>query len=377
MDLTNYQLTWSQDFTTMTNLSVSAWGPAGPGGTTWIAHTPWNGDWCTFLDGTVPYHPFHLGDGNLLIRAQKEGKGYSAGLLSSMDAQGRGFSQKWGYFEMKAQLSGGLGTWPAFWLMDRPGQLDTKMNHLEIDILEEYGDGPGNLFSTLHLWNAADSTHNWGTDNISPECSMIEGFHTYGLDIQQDFLTFYYDRRRIWQYPNTIPGFADKYDRDFFVLVDLAYGGGGNDNNVTNLDSGPQDMLVEYVKVWQGAGGSKGPNSTAPWDAATFKTAGLTLKPSDQVNINGVNLVFTTTGSLQVTDAKGATLWQSGSSSPCSTGCTAVFQNDGNFVLNDKDGKAYWGTSTWANNMGSMALYNKPPYLQIYDSKCTLLWYSK
>lgn len=31
MDLTNYKLTWEQDFTTMSNLSVSPWGPVGDG----------------------------------------------------------------------------------------------------------------------------------------------------------------------------------------------------------------------------------------------------------------------------------------------------------------------------------------------------------
>lgn len=31
MNLNNYKLTWDQDFTSMSTLSVSPWGPSGPG----------------------------------------------------------------------------------------------------------------------------------------------------------------------------------------------------------------------------------------------------------------------------------------------------------------------------------------------------------
>jgi len=278
---------------------------------------------------------------------------------------------------MKAKLPGGLGTWPAFWLMDVPSLLNPKLNHLEIDVLEEYGDDPGSLHTTVHLWDSAEWNKSWGKESVSPECSMIQSFHTYGLDIQEDFLTFYFDRRRVWQFPNAIPGFSDKYDRELYVMVDLAYGGGSSRNNASNLDNNPRDMLVEYVRVWQGSGGSKGPNSTALWGSASFRTAGLSLKPSEQVNINGANLGFTTTGNLEVTDSKGSILWQTGTTSSCSTGCTAIFQNDGNLVLYSADGKVIWGANTWNNNMGSMAFNSQPPYLQIFNQECTVLWSSK
>ncbi len=75
---------------------------------------------------------------------------------------------------------------------------------------------------------------------------MTQGFHLYGLDVQPDFLTFYYDRQQIWQVPNVVPGYGDMYNRPLYVLVDLAYGGGTSINNETNLDKGPKDMWVEY-----------------------------------------------------------------------------------------------------------------------------------
>ena len=74
MDLSNYVLTWDQDFTLLPNLSVSANGPCGPGGSTWMAHTPYYGDWARFLDPTADYEPFHLANGGpLTIRSQRQG----------------------------------------------------------------------------------------------------------------------------------------------------------------------------------------------------------------------------------------------------------------------------------------------------------------
>ena len=99
MDLSNYVLTWDQDFTLLPNLSVSANGPCGPGGSTWMAHTPYYGDWARFLDPTADYEPFHLANGGpLTIRSQRQGnsKDLYAGLLASVDPKGRGFSQRYG-----------------------------------------------------------------------------------------------------------------------------------------------------------------------------------------------------------------------------------------------------------------------------------------
>ena len=151
MDLTNYMLTWDQvaqrhgnarspgllccltaahaaslsplllcclqDFTKLASLSVTGNGPCGKNGSTWMAHTPYYGDWARFLDPTADFEPFHLANGGpLTIRSQREGNtdNLYAGLLASVDPQGRGFSQRYGYFEMRAQLPAGLGTWPAF-----------------------------------------------------------------------------------------------------------------------------------------------------------------------------------------------------------------------------------------------------------------------
>ena len=105
MDLTNYKVTFDQDFTTITTLSVSAWGP----NTTWIAHKPDGEDWCNFENPEGFLRPFGLVNDSLVIRAYGLNDTLYAGMLSSVDHQGVGFSQTYGYFEMMGKLPVGPG----------------------------------------------------------------------------------------------------------------------------------------------------------------------------------------------------------------------------------------------------------------------------
>jgi len=378
MDLSHYTMTFNQDFRTMNALSVSDRGPITSSGPVWIAHTPYNGDWVHFEAPTGPFHPFYVGNGHLTIRAQAINGTYYGGLLCSVDSNGNGFSQKYGYFETDAKLPTGPGTWPGFWLMSLPSLLNRKLHMGEIDIFEQYGDPVATLFSTLHLWDPSNSwAQLWNNENRSNQPTMTTGFHTYGADIQADFITFYYDRQRIGQFPNAIPGHTDKFDESMYVMINLAYGRGYAGNDVSNLLNGPQDMQIKYVRVWQGSGGSNGvPPGTSSLNSISYATAGLTLAPGSHVAIKGVRLTFTNSGNLEITDSLRKILWQTNTSGQCGSTCRAVFQNDGNLVLYGAANKPYWMSKTWNNNIASMTFSNRPPYLEIVDGNAKILWTS-
>jgi hypothetical protein len=114
LDLSRFDLVFDERFT---NLSVSSVGP----GTTWIAHTPWGGDFgdAAFAD-PKPGFPFGVVDGVGRIEMRKtENGGWQSGLLTTVDPQGHGFALQYGYFEMRAKLPAGPGVWPAFWPIDK------------------------------------------------------------------------------------------------------------------------------------------------------------------------------------------------------------------------------------------------------------------
>jgi len=241
LDLAGYKLTFSDEFD---DLSVSARGPCGPGGTRWMAHTPYGGDFgdARFANPTDDF-PFTVEDGILRIEARKTGNRWQAGLLSSADSKGNGFSQKFGYFEMRAKLPEGPGTWPAFWVhsierMTRAA--DKSRTIIEIDVVEQYGHWPNKLCTAVHLWNrdGRPSTHSGQKHLVG---GMTEGFHTYGVLVTEEFITFYYDGVALRRQPTPEAGKVPLY-----VMVDLAMGPGWPLDKTPS----PQYMYVDYVRVY-------------------------------------------------------------------------------------------------------------------------------
>lgn len=244
LDLTAYQMTFNEDFH---DLSVSAWGPAGPEGTRWIAHTPWKGDFgdARFTD-PKPAYPFTVKDGILRIEARKEGGRWRSGLLSAVDPKGNGFKQKYGYFECRAKFPKGPGTWPAFWLMGLrnlkglPGNTGPRINP-EIDVVEHYGHWPWRFSYVLHLWglDGEKSSHD-GRRIVA--FGLEEDFHTYGVMINERYIILYFDG--VEMHRRKTP---DGIKTPLYPLVNLALGPGWPTDKTPN----PSYMYVDYIRVWK------------------------------------------------------------------------------------------------------------------------------
>jgi hypothetical protein len=259
----------------MTELSQLGVSDSNIGAGTWIAHKPGGGDWFTFQNPTGNNHPFGVGNGYLTIRVQKDGHdpnnwfaGYSGGLLSSLDGAGKGFAQKYGYFECSMWFPGSPNTWPAFWLLDAPAVTDRKLSACEIDVTESYGNwgtGPGQKppgdpnedSVTWHRWTNPPTA----AGSFAKEPGMTTGFHTYGCDVEPTGITWYFDRKKVWWAP-----IYPEAERPLYVLLNLALGGGNHnnakgDNYDWNLTPDPTDLKVQYVAVWASPAS---PNYTGP-----------------------------------------------------------------------------------------------------------------
>jgi len=235
LDLDGYHLTFSEEFDGP--LDVSAWGP----GTRWIAHTPYAGDFgdARFAD-PEPGFPFTIEDGVLRIEARKDDSGWRAGLLCSVDPKGQGFSQQYGYFEMRAKLPKGPGTWPAFWLLGVPELVNRgKVTQIEIDVVEQYGVGPNALHTTVHLWYPG--AKHWAEGKPSIVEGMTDDFHTYGVSIDEADIVFYYDGRELRRTKT-----PEEAKVPLYLLVDLALGGGWPIDKTPN----PSFMYVDYVRAY-------------------------------------------------------------------------------------------------------------------------------
>jgi beta-glucanase (GH16 family) len=234
IDLARYQLSFDEEFDW---LDVSSRGP----GTRWIAHTPWNGDFgeAKFAD-PGPDFPFTIHEGILRIEARNRGEaGWQSGLLASVDRNNDGFTQTYGYFEMRAKFPSGAGVWPAFWLISR-----TDAHTAEIDVVEHHGGFPAHFTSAVHVWNRLEKDRSVSVHHrtaVAPG-SLSAEFHTYGVSVEEDLIRVFFDRREVWETPTPPEHRAPKY-----ILLDLALGSGFSIKDTPN----PSYMFVDYVKVWE------------------------------------------------------------------------------------------------------------------------------
>jgi beta-glucanase (GH16 family) len=221
----------------------------------WTAHTPWNGDFgeARFAD-PGPDGPFSIRDGMLAIKASKDRAGaWTSGLIAAADATGAGAGARYGYFETRMKFPPGSGVWPAFWLAAQKPAGDDDGN-VEIDVIEYYGQFPDAYRANLHVWYSDRAKSRGAGEKIDvPKGALVDGFHTYGVDISPQAIVFFLDRRKVWSQPT-----PRELDGPVYPLVNLALGGGWPIDKTPD----PSVLLVDYVHVWERGPGP--PEGCAP-----------------------------------------------------------------------------------------------------------------
>lgn len=186
--------------------------------------------------GNFGLNPFEVHDGMLEILARPlpkallarmSGLTYSSGMISSQPS----FSQRYGYFEMRAKIPSGKGLWPAFWLLPADGTWPP-----EIDVFEAVGDG-GDIHSTVHskLREAVDVE-----SHIAPD-----RFHTYAVSWDAKHVIFYIDGRKRGE-QETPPDMH----KPMFLIANLAIGGfwPGSPDATTTF---PAKMTIDYIRAYR------------------------------------------------------------------------------------------------------------------------------
>ena len=118
------------------------------------------------------------------------------------DLQPRVVTFTYGYFEFRACFPAvGRGMWPALWFFAAFDSNGDERRMAEIDLVEIFGPASGTpWFMSLHELQ-------WGGTPAPGSNGSVNGFyqgrhdttrwHTYGLDWQEDALTFYVDREPV------------------------------------------------------------------------------------------------------------------------------------------------------------------------------------
>ena len=223
------------------------------------------------------------------------------------------FSFKYGKLEVRARLPKGDWIWPAIWLLPRQFSYGDWPASGEIDLVEARGNeklftkdnvsiGIDQVGSTLH-WgpffaaNSFDRTH--ATKNLK-NGTFADNFHLFSFQWDENGMDFFVDNQKIlhvdpgqngfWQFGDfakRFPGISNPwangakmapFDKDFYIIMNVAVGGTGGyfkdtfhpkkpwDNNskfamrdfwnarnkwLPTWQSDDVALKVDHIKVWK------------------------------------------------------------------------------------------------------------------------------
>lgn len=207
----------------------------------------WHNDSQYYTNGQNAY----VSDNTLKIVAKKEeygGKNYTSALMTTRDLG----DWTYGRIEVRAKLPSSLGIFPAIWLKptnEKYGSDNFKSG--EIDIMEFVGHTPNTIYSTIHTFNNNhwDSTQLFNEQKVE-NCSSE--FHVYAVEWHEDSIFFYVDSLRHHSYGKEANATTDSwpFDMDFYLLLNVAVGGGWASDSGFDENAFPQTMEVDYVRVY-------------------------------------------------------------------------------------------------------------------------------
>jgi beta-glucanase (GH16 family) len=193
--------------------------------------------------------------GKLIITARKErltlasDYGNQAYTSARLITQGKA-SWTHGFFEVRAKLPCGLGTWPAIWMLGTRG---TWPDDGEIDIVEQTGPNKNEVLGTIHTrsYNFFNGTLGGGQGAKLPLTDACTSFHNYQLTWTAEKIVLGVDGINYFEYANPKNGDYGRwpFSNPQYLILNLAIGGdlgGAVDPNFV-----PQQMEVDYVRVYQ------------------------------------------------------------------------------------------------------------------------------
>ena len=213
-------------------------------------------------------------NGLLVITALKEEYNGASYTSAKLLTKGK-FKQAYGRFEARIKVPGGSGLWPAFWLLGENMDVDGWPQCGEIDIMEYRRQEPTKVSGSIHGPGYSGETEPQGQVTKSYDLGNDRydaDFHIFGIEWGPEYINYYIDDVLYNQItPSDIEVTpADVvytlndaveaveatdvtgdwvFNKPFYILINLAVGG-NFPGNPANGEKFPQNMLVDYVRVY-------------------------------------------------------------------------------------------------------------------------------
>lgn len=178
----------------------------------------------------------------------KEFADYTAASLTT-----RGLAEwTYGRMEVRAQLPSGRGTWPAIWMLGTNISKAGWPKCGEIDIMEYVGFDPNGIHTTVHTGKYNHVKHTQKGHRETSAAKPWEDFHIYAIEWDAKKIDFFYDEKKVFSFADDGGGEdAWPFNRDHYLLLNFAIGGGWGGAKGIDESIWPQKYLIDYVRVYQ------------------------------------------------------------------------------------------------------------------------------
>ena len=194
-------------------------------------------------------------DGKLHIRALKDNPfdpnqpAYTSGRINT---KGK-VELQYGFWEIRAKLPSGVGTWPAIWMLNSNIDSVGWPNCGEIDIMEHVGHQPEHVFFNIHNASSYGDLHGTSQQGVYELEDIEDDFHTYSMEWDSTYIKAFVDGNLFYNYirPEGSNSSNWPYDNPFFLIINLAIGGEWGGQQGIDNSIFPATFIVDYVRIYK------------------------------------------------------------------------------------------------------------------------------
>jgi len=239
-ELDGWDLVWSDEFTQVDGSTPdpSKWGyDLGGGG--------WGNQELQYY--TDRPENARIENNQLLIEAHEESYGGRNHTSARLLTKGK-WDWTYGRFETRVKVPSGAGLWPACWMLGADIDSVGWPQCGEIDIMEQVGRLPKEIFGTIHGPGYSGGESIGNTYTFAADVS--DAYHVFVVEWDENLIRWFVDGIHYFTAtPQSLGGDSWVFDHNHFMLLNLAVGGnfaGALDESVVF----PQQYWVDYVRVY-------------------------------------------------------------------------------------------------------------------------------
>ena len=221
----------------------------------WNIETWWAGAYNNELQSyTKSQNNIILNNGYLYLRAQKETPfnpnqpGYTSGRITTKDK----IEMQYGYWEIKAKLPSGVGTWPAIWMLNSIIDSIPWPNSGEIDIMEHVGYDENRVFFSIHNEDLFGNVHGTNQQGVYYYEEIEDDFHIYSVEWNENEIKGFVDGVQYFNISKLSNSNYSQwpYDSPFFLIINLAIGGDWGGVQGVENSIFPSSFIIDYARMF-------------------------------------------------------------------------------------------------------------------------------